>query len=47
LIEMAGGRSTDYRGQPFSSVTSSMVASNKRIHNALLGYLEEEPDGAQ
>lgn len=47
LIEEAGGRSTDYRGQPFSSVTSSMVASNKRIHNALLGYLEEEPDGAQ
>ena len=47
LIEEAGGRSTDYRGQPFSAARSSIVASNKRIHNTLLGYLKEEPDGAQ
>ena len=47
LVEEAGGRSTDYQGQPFLCPTSSLVASNKRIHNALLGYLEEEPDGAK
>ena len=47
LIEEAGGHSTNYRGQPFSGAPSSMVASNKRIHNALLNYLGEEPDGAQ
>jgi len=47
LIEEAGGRSTDYRGQPFAGDTSSIVASNKHIHNAILGYLGEDADGAQ
>lgn len=44
LIEQAGGRCTNYLGQPFSGATSSMVASNTSIHHAMLDCLEEEPD---
>jgi len=47
LIEEAGGRSTDYQGRPFSGSLSSMVASNGRIHDALLRHLEEEPNGTR
>ena len=47
LIEEAGGRSTDYQGAPFSGTVSSMVASNGRIHDALLRHSEEEPNGTR
>jgi len=44
LIEEAGGRSTDYQGQPFSGTLSSMAASNGRIHDVLLSHVEEGTD---
>lgn len=47
LIEEAGGRNTDYQGNPFAGAISSMVASKGRVHDALLSYLEEEPDGTR
>ncbi len=47
LIEEAGGRSTEYQGNPFAGAISSMVASNGRVHDALLSYLKEEPDGTR
>ena len=35
LVEEAGGRVTDMEGQPFSSRTGSIIASNGRVHEEM------------
>ena len=35
LVEEAGGRVTDMKGQPFSSRTGSIIASNGRVHEEM------------
>jgi len=39
LIEEAGGRSTDYSGASFAGATSSIVASNCALHEAILTHM--------
>lgn len=40
LIEEAGGRCTDYCGQPPTEAASSVVASNRSLHDAMLKLVE-------
>jgi len=42
LLEEAGGRITDFRGNPFSPYTPELVASNGRIHDAMLTVLNHD-----
>ncbi|MDD8031774.1 MAG: inositol monophosphatase family protein [Acidobacteriota bacterium] len=39
IVKEAGGRVTDFRGQAFEISTGEAVASNDRIHQAMLGIL--------
>ena len=39
LVQEAGGQVTGYRGQPFSSATGEVVASNGHIHEAMVAEL--------
>lgn len=41
LVEEAGGRVTDLRGRPLDLAAPSVVASNGRIHDAMLDVLRE------
>jgi myo-inositol-1(or 4)-monophosphatase len=41
LVEEAGGRITDVRGGPIDLAAPSVVASNGRIHDAMLGVLKD------
>ena len=41
LIEEAGGRCTDYCGDPASGATSSIVASNGPLHDSILKLVED------
>jgi myo-inositol-1(or 4)-monophosphatase len=41
LVEEAGGRITDVRGGPMDLAAPSVVASNGRIHDAMLGVLKD------
>jgi myo-inositol-1(or 4)-monophosphatase len=41
LVEEAGGRVTDLRGGPLDLAAPSIVASNGRLHEAMLGVLRE------
>jgi myo-inositol-1(or 4)-monophosphatase len=41
LVEEAGGRVTDLRGQPLDVNHPRLVASNGRIHGEILGVLKE------
>lgn len=41
LIQEAGGTFTDLAGEPFGLTTRKIVASNGRIHDELLGVLNE------
>ena len=41
LVEEAGGRVTDWQGQPLQLERGAIVASNGRIHDAMLGVLAE------
>lgn len=39
LVSEAGGKVTDWKGQPFSKNEQPLVASNGKIHDSLLGVL--------
>ena len=41
IVEEAGGRATDLDGRPVGPETTSFVATNGRVHDAVLGYLAE------
>jgi myo-inositol-1(or 4)-monophosphatase len=41
LVQEAGGRVTDLRGGPLDLDAPSIVASNGRLHDAMLGVLQE------
>lgn len=41
LVEEAGGRLADFRGQPLSIYGKDLVASNRLIHDAMLKVLDE------
>jgi len=43
IIEEAGGRATDFRGQPFDIFGPDFLASNGRLHDAMLAILAECP----
>ena len=45
LIEEAGGHSTNYQGQPFVGITSSIVASNRLLHDPILNHVRARRDG--
>jgi myo-inositol-1(or 4)-monophosphatase len=40
LVEEAGGRVTDFQGQPYSPYQPRIVATNGRIHDELLKWIE-------
>ncbi len=40
ILEEAGGRVTDFRGNPFSVYGNEIVASNGRIHEEMIGVLQ-------
>jgi myo-inositol-1(or 4)-monophosphatase len=40
ILEEAGGRITDFSGNPFSIYTKQIVASNGRIHGEMLEVLK-------
>jgi myo-inositol-1(or 4)-monophosphatase len=41
IVEEAGGRVTDFSGRPFSPYTPEVVASNGKIHDAMLAVLTQ------
>jgi len=41
LVEEAGGRVTRYDGTPYNIYTPPIVASNARIHDAMMQVLED------
>jgi myo-inositol-1(or 4)-monophosphatase len=43
IVEEAGGRVTDFSGSAFSPHTPEVVASNGRIHDAMLAVLNQNP----
>jgi myo-inositol-1(or 4)-monophosphatase len=44
IVEEAGGRVTDFSGRPLDvTAVRDVVASNGRVHDALLGLLEADP----
>jgi myo-inositol-1(or 4)-monophosphatase len=43
ILEEAGGRITDYRGEPFELEVGELVASNGRLHPALVELTGEHP----
>jgi myo-inositol-1(or 4)-monophosphatase len=45
IVEEAGGRISDYRGGPAPRSGREVVATNGRIHHALLGRLAPRPSG--
>jgi myo-inositol-1(or 4)-monophosphatase len=45
LIEEAGGCSTDYCGAPFTGATSSIVASNRALQDAILNHVGDSCHG--
>jgi len=47
IVEEAGGRVTDFAGRAFSPYTPEVVASNGKIHDAMLAVLSQEPPPAR
>jgi len=41
LVEEAGGRVTDFAGQPYRIASDEILASNGRIHDELLGFFAD------
>ena len=39
-MEEAGGKVTNYKGQPFSTFEKDLVASNDLIHAEMIGVIE-------
>lgn len=46
LVEEAGGMLTDYRGEPYSIYSKTIIASNKKVHDSLLNYVRNIPGPA-
>ena len=44
ILEEAGGRITDYRGEPFELEAGELVASNGSLHPALVELTSRHPD---
>lgn len=42
IVEEAGGRMSHYDGSPYQVSTSSMIATNNKIHNALVQIISED-----
>jgi myo-inositol-1(or 4)-monophosphatase len=42
IVEEAGGRVTDFKGQPYSPYQPHIVASNKHIHEELLKLINDQ-----
>ena len=43
ILEEAGGRVTDFRGNPFSIYGKQIAASNGKIHEEIVGVLGRIP----
>lgn len=41
IVEEAGGRMSNYRGEAFDSYSKELLASNGRLHEAMMGILAE------
>lgn len=41
IVEEAGGKVTDFNGNPFSPYKKQLVATNGKIHEALLAYVKD------
>ena len=41
IVEEAGGRVTNWKGDAFSSRSAEVLASNGRLHDAMLGLIDE------
>jgi myo-inositol-1(or 4)-monophosphatase len=39
LVQEAGGRVSDFQGNPWQPRTSDLLFSNKKLHHKLLGLL--------
>jgi fructose-1,6-bisphosphatase/inositol monophosphatase family enzyme len=46
IVEEAGGRVTDLAGKPVTLATTSLLATNGRLHDTLLAQLDYQPPGA-
>jgi myo-inositol-1(or 4)-monophosphatase len=42
IVEEAGGRVTDFKGQPYSPYQPHIVASNGKIHEELLAWIDDK-----
>ena len=42
LVEEAGGRVTDFKGNPYSPYQPRIVATNGRIHDELLRWINDQ-----
>ena len=43
LVQEAGGRVSDFQGNPWQPKTSDLLVSNKKLHHRILGLLSPQP----